>query len=48
MDRVNKFFNDEELDPLCVSHKSSGGDRVIEMNDATFAWDKDSKSVLSR
>ena len=42
--RINKFMNNEEIDPFAVSHEESSN--AVEIDNASFHWDMESPTVL--
>ncbi|KAG8321750.1 Canalicular multispecific organic anion transporter 1 [Homalodisca vitripennis] len=46
--RINKFLNNEELDPHSVTHDHSEGDPIV-VEDGTFSWESgDDNSIVLR
>ena len=43
--RINKFMNNEELDPFAVSHEES--DNAVEVDNASFHWSMETPKVLN-
>jgi ATP-binding cassette subfamily C (CFTR/MRP) protein 3 len=49
MNRIQKFLNEEELDPDCVTDQvNDPGDAVQIEGDGTFSWDTDTPPVLHK